>query len=569
MSLIKALFGSDKARALHDPNYWIASDLLGRQTMSGEAVSVNHALTLPAYYSAMRSISEDVAKVSFKVFKRLDPRGKEPQPRHPVFKLIHSEPNEEMSAFTLRETLTSYALGWGNGYAEIEVNQKGDPVALWPIHPSRVTPRRVGRPNNLQLVYDVISRVGDDKNLEVPISDPSKEFIIRLRPERVFHLHGLGSNGITGYSVAQIAAESIGLSLAQQRYASTFYGNGASLNGILVTPEKLNDESLKRIRESWESVHRGAVRAHKTAILEQGLDWKQTSVNPKDAQFLEGRSFSIEEVARWFRIPPHKIQHLARSTFTNIESQNLEYVTDTLMAWFVRWEQETDRKLITNRNLFFSKHNANSLMRGDSIARSNFYRNQFNLGALSPNDIRELEDMNPIGPEGDKYFMQLNLAPVGAIASGTPQQGRSNQVNEPEQVLDLNKPIFMDASRRVLTKQFKAIENNIKKHNDINDFQKWVIGFFEGQSRYIFTTFQPICETTKSLIDINAESIDEIKLTKVIQGFVDRDITNSLKKFNGELNEDLEKSVLDLTYAMMYFTSQAAGIKYDTSGEVT
>lgn len=394
-----------KATAISDllhPTAWLQDWALGRRTLAGVHVTPASAMTLPTYWACIRAISEDIGKLPLLTYRRIDPRGKERAPDHPLYSLLHDAPNDDMESMTFRETLTHYALAWGNGYALIDRDSRLTPVALLPVHPSRVVVRR---DDNGLLVYDIYG--GEN----IPLSMGVQWY--RVRSDDMLHIRGLGAEGITGYSVAQLAAESLGLSLAAQTFGAAFFGNGAAMGGVLQHPAKLSDQAAKHLRESFERVYSGPENAGKVAILEEGMTYARLAIPPNDAQFLETRLFQVRDICRWFRVPLHKVGDLEFATYTNIEQQAIEYVTDTLMPWCVRWEQQLQRKLFGVQSSYFCEHALQGLMRGDMAARAEFYSRMFGMAALSPNDIRELENASPIGPDGDTYFVQgNNLIPI-------------------------------------------------------------------------------------------------------------------------------------------------------------
>lgn len=392
---------------LRHPTAWLQNWALGGQTLSGINVSPESAYGLSAYFAAVRAISEDVAKLPLKTYRRLD-RGKEVFPDHPLYPILHDAPNEFMSSMNWRESMTSYALTWGNAYAPIDWMGLTVTGLGKAIHPSRVQPFYDEQGN---LAYDVWV---DDLDIRSEAARPIPRLVF---PQwRMFHLRGLG-DGIIGKSVAQLARESLGLSIAAQQFGSSFFGNGANLGGVLTHPGTLGETAEKNLRESWQSTYGGAVNAGKVAILEEGMKYERVGIPPEDAQFLVTREFQITEMARWFRIPPHKIAYLKDATFSNIEEQAREYVDDCLMSWLVRWEQEIQRKLFGIGSDYFAKHVVLGLLRGNQAARADYYTKRFNVGSLSPNDIRELEDENPIpGEAGDKYFVQINLGTLESVA---------------------------------------------------------------------------------------------------------------------------------------------------------
>lgn len=400
---------ADPVSDLRHPTAWLQSWALGGPTIAGLSVSPHSALTLSAYFAAVRAISEDVGKLPLKVYERLE-RGKHPATDHWSYPILHDAPNENMGSMSFREAMTFNVLTWGNAYAQILTDGRNIQGISRPIHPSRVQPRF---DDNLRLYYRI--HVGD---IMTPSDRAPKTATIELPQDEVFHLRGPGGDGITGYSIAQLGAESIGLSLAAQMFGASFFGNGASLGGVLTHPQHLDEIAQKNLRESWQSVYGGSMNSGKVAILEEGMKYERVGIPPEDAQFLETRQFQVTEIARWFRIPPHKIAYLENATFTNIEHQSLEYVTDTLMPWLVRWEQEIKRKFFMDEPDFFAEHVVLGLLRGDQAARANFYREMVNIGAYSPNMVLEEENMNPIeGPEGDEHYMQMNMTTLKKIAA--------------------------------------------------------------------------------------------------------------------------------------------------------
>jgi len=402
-----------KADALSDirhPTAWLLDWSHSGSTLAG--ISVNHqsALGLPTYYACIRAISEDLGKVPLITYRRLQPRGKERAPDHPLYTLLHDTPNEDMEALTFRETLTAHALAWGNGYAEIARDSRGEAQAMYPIHPSRVFVRR---DEDGRVVYDVF---GTEQ-----IPGAQRTIVHRLRSENVLHIRGLGAEGLMGYSVLTLARESLGLSLAAQHYGAAFFGNGAHIGGVLEHPQVLTDTALQHLRESWREMYSGPDKVGTPAILEEGMKWSPISLPPEQAQFLATRTFQRRDIASWFRMPLHKVQDMADASYNNIEHQSLDYLTDTMMPWFVRWEQQIQRKLFRNDVEYFAEHLVIGLLRSDQKARSAFYRTLFNLAAISPNEIRELENMNSIGPDGDTYFIAVNnLMPIQHIIHPPP-----------------------------------------------------------------------------------------------------------------------------------------------------
>jgi HK97 family phage portal protein len=380
----------------------ITSSLWGDapSTTTGLSVSEQTALTYSAFWACVNAISTDVASLPLIHYKRTG-GGKERYTDSRLYRLLHDEPNPEMTSFTLRQTMQAHALTWGGGYAEIERDQQRRPLALWPITPDRVA---VLRNPGGDLVYKVTN----------PKSEP--DF---LPAEDVLHIPGLGFNGMTGYSVVGMARESIGLGLAAERFGGTFFGNGATFGGVIsYKGPRPPEPSEKNLTEVLSAKHQGVEKAHKFLALYNDATYTRTGIPPNDAQFLETRLHQVEEMCRWFRMPPHKIQHLLRSTNNNIEHQGIEYYTDTLRPWLVRWEQEINRKLIAapERRIQFAEHLIDGVLRGDLPSRYSAYAVGRNWGWLSADDVRERENMNPLpNGTGKIYLVPMNMTPADRI----------------------------------------------------------------------------------------------------------------------------------------------------------
>lgn len=404
-------------------------------TRSGTAISEVSAMKCLTVFACVRAISEDIAKLPMHLYEHLKPRGKE-RVRNDVSHLFTKQPNPEMSAYDFKRVLQAHVLQWGNGFAEIEFNNAMQPIALWPLPPDRI---KVVRAKDGTIVYEIRPNYIDNP--------------IRLPAWKIFHLKGLGFDGLVGYSPIRLAAESIGITMAQEQFAASFFGNGAYPGVILKHPMRLSEEAEKRLKHSFEDAFRGADNAHRTFVMQEGMTADKMTLAPEEAQFLESRQFSTEEIARLFRVPPHKIGHLERATFANIEQQNTEYVTDCLMPHAIAWEQESDRKLNLGSGQFF-QHKFNELLRGDAVARGTFYAQMRMNGIFSTNDIRDMENMNPVGTDGDTLLVQ------GAMISlETVTKGQQPNAQKPNGIQNDGKPVEKDPKNLVdapITKQQNA-----------------------------------------------------------------------------------------------------------------
>jgi HK97 family phage portal protein len=374
------------------------------KTSSGKIVNEQTAMQSAAVYACVRILSEAIASLPIHVYRyRLD-GGKERIPQHPLYYLLHNEPNPEMTSFVFRETLMSHLLLWGNAYAQIVRNGRGQPIALYPLLPNRM---EVSRAKTGELVY-TYHLDPDERDLY-----PNGKNIT-LRKDEVLHIPGLGFDGLIGYSPIAMAKNAIGMSLATEEYGASFFANGANPGGVLEHPGVIKD--IQRVKDSWNSAYQGTGNAHKIAVLEEGMKFQAIGIPPEQAQFLETRKFQINEIARIFRVPPHMVGDLEKSSFSNIEQQSLEFVKYTLDPWVVRWEQSLQQSLVlpSEKQSIFIKFNVDGLLRGDYQSRMNGYAVARQNGWLSANDIRELEDMNRIPAEegGDLYLVNGNMLPL-------------------------------------------------------------------------------------------------------------------------------------------------------------
>lgn len=372
----------------------------GGGSLAGVSVTEHTALRNSAVWAAVGLISDDVSSLPLMLYKRTDNGGKLKFDTHPLYRLIHDEPNPEMSSMVFRRTMQAHVLIWGNGYAEIERDGAGRPVYLWPLEPERV---RHDRDRAGNVIYRVMSASGGEAI--IPAAD-------------MLHLVGRSHDGSVGSSLVQHARESIGLALAAEQFGATFFGNGATFGGVIsFAGPKPPEMSENGYREALEARHQGVKRAHKLLALYNGAKFESVGVEPNSAQFLETRQFQILEVCRWFKLPPHKLAHLSDATYSNVEQQNVDYFVSAIRPWLVLWEQELTRKLVRplERSIQQIEHSVEGFLRGDSAARAAFYRALFDLGAITVNEIRAYENMNPL-PGGDQSFVQgNNLMPLQKI----------------------------------------------------------------------------------------------------------------------------------------------------------
>lgn len=365
------------------------------QSVAGVAVDPSSAMRVAAVFSCVRVISETVGALPLNMHRRNADGTKDRAGEHPLQQLLHDRPNAWQTSQEFREMLTEHALLRGAGFAFINWRSKTSNVVdeLIPLHPDRVSVRQL--PDN-SLAYE-LRREG-----QAPIQLASDEvFTVRFRTR----------DGVTPVGVIEAGRDAIGVAYATQQYAGRFYANDATPGVVLTHPGKLTAEAAARLKESWSDAYAGAGNARRTALLEEGMKIERLSLSADDSQFLETRAFQRSEIAGMFRVPPHMIGDLSRATFSNIEHQSIEFLTHCIQPWISRWEQSISRDLITATGTYFAKLAPEGLLRGDIASRYNAYAIGRQWGWLSVNDIRALEDMNPV-PGGDVRLQPLNMTDI-------------------------------------------------------------------------------------------------------------------------------------------------------------
>ncbi|MHB1455013.1 MAG: phage portal protein [Saccharofermentanales bacterium] len=387
-------------------------------TTSGKTVNERTAMQTTAVYACVRILAETIASLPLHTYRYTD-KGKDKALDHPLYRLLHSEPNPEMTSFVFRETLMSHLLLWGNAYAQIIRDGRNRVLALYPLLPDRMTVDRTA-------AGEIIYRYQTDTGMAI------------LQCHEVLHIPGLGFDGLVGYSPIAMAKNAIGMAIATEEYGAKFFANGANPGGVLEHPGVVKDP--KKVRESWNAVYEGSGNAHRIAVLEEGMKFQTIGIPPDQAQFLETRKFQTEEICRIFRVPPHLVASLDRATFSNIEHQSISFVVHTIRPWLVRIEQSINKSLLMDpeKNEYFVSFVVEGLLRGDYASRMQGYSVGRQNGWLSGNDIRELENLNRIPEElgGDLYLINGNmtkLADAGAFANKTNNnQGEQKEGNKIE-----------------------------------------------------------------------------------------------------------------------------------------
>lgn len=389
----------------------------GPASATGKQVNLQSALGITAVSSCVRVLADGVASLPLPLYERL-PRGKQRAPRHPVYQLLHDQPNPWMTPYTFKETLTGHVLLRGNAYAGIERDREGYPVALWPLRPDNMVDIRQAASGQLLYLYRL----------------PSGE-TTRLRQDEVLHLRGLSPDGVRGYAPLTLYREALGLTLAEEEFGARFFKNSAVPRGVLQTKGHLTPQAMDNLRVSWNTAHQGLSEAHRVAILEEGIEWKAIGLPMEDAAWITGRTFQLLEICRIFRVPPHKIYELTRATYSNIEKMALEFLGDSLEPWLVRWEEQINISLLSpvDRQRYFAEFLMDAALRSDVKTRYEAYGRGRQWGWLSANDIREKENMNPV--DGlDSYLQPVNMISVGDEADAEPPEP-SDQEDEPRTVV--------------------------------------------------------------------------------------------------------------------------------------
>lgn len=414
---------------LTDEKAWNTSlwNLRGSQSLSGEVVTEETALTYSAFWNAVNLISGTTASLPLHLMQRTG--GKTlPASDSPLYTLLHDRVNPFITAMTFREVFMAHVLTWGNGFAEKVLNGYGEVIELWPIAPDRVGNIRFS-PEEKTILYDI--RVDGE--------------IKTLPRARILHVGGLGYDGFIGYSVVAMARKSLGLAMAMETFGSRYFGNGTHPGVIVSHPNSLNDVSYANLKKSLTETYSGLGNSHRLMLLEDGMKIENVGVPPEDSQFLESRQFQVPEVARWFNLPPHKLKDLSKSSFNNIESEQISFVTDSILPWLIRLEQAFNSQLLTKRqrdreNLYFN-HVIEGLLRANSKDRAEYYRVMIGNGVMTPNEARGKENMNPHeDPLADELYMPTGLIPMSMFEAyvnknngGTGNAASEENVGNPNQ----------------------------------------------------------------------------------------------------------------------------------------
>jgi len=373
------------------------------RSLAGTTITHENAFTLPAFYRGSALVSSAIAQLPWQVYRRKQDGGRERFATHAVEWLLQTAPNSEMTGFAWRETAVLHALTAGNHYSEIELNNAGGVANLWPLVPERVQPLRDDADRLFYRVWNPRGGYND------------------LPPSSIFHLHGMGWDGISGFDTVALAGESLGSAKAMEEYSAAFFGNGANVGLVVKLKNKPSPDGMDRMREEFNQIHAGPRNSHKVVFGEIGAEIERVGMSPEESQLLGARQHQIGESSRWLGARPHLLGDLSRATNNNIEHQSREFLLYDLMPWVLRIEQEANRKMFgQNRGNFYTKMNVNAFLRGDMQARAQFYKDLLLNGIATVNDIRELEDWDRIGPEGDVHMVQVQMTDLKNVGKQMP-----------------------------------------------------------------------------------------------------------------------------------------------------
>ena len=438
-TLLQPRVGAYAPPSVNDESAWTSWGSLLARSATGVLVGPERALQTSAVWSCARLVAESIATMPIIMYRRLADGGKERASNHPLYGVLHDAPNDLMTAFAFKRVMMVHALLYGNGYALIESGDRGPVDHLTLQHPDNVRVEAI--PGG------ICYQVKDAQGKEHPVN-----------AEDMLHLPGLSLDGVSGLSLVGYARESIGLALAAESYSARFYSQDARPSGFLKTQKKLTPDSARNLRDSFQVEHAGLGNAHKVGVLEEGVDWVETGMSNQDAELIAQLDWSAADIARFFNVPLHMIQLMTKTTSwgSGIEEMGIEFVTFTLLPWIRNWEQLIQARLVLAPQAYFAEFLVDSLMRGKLNDRYAAYAIGINNSWLNPNDVRRLENMNPI-PNGDEYRGPLNMAPLGSEPEPSPAAAASASDNGHYALL------LREAAGRVVRKEIAAMGKAAKR----------------------------------------------------------------------------------------------------------
>jgi len=544
-----ALFPSLKRAWAPSDDRWYK--VISPPTTAGVSVDEQESMKYTTLAACVTLISGDVARLPLILYKRNKDGSKERIENHPLYSLLHDQPNPETDSYRWREASQLHLLLWGNTYHEKQFNGTGDLIGLYPLNPEFVKVER----RNGRIVY--------------VWQDSSHKEVVRTQ-DKIFHVANIGYNGITGLSPVTLAKESIGLGLAEQEYQARFIGKGTHPAGVLEMDGYLSEKSAKQFKDSFKQQYEGLGKSHSIMVLEGGLKYKGLSMNHNDAQFLESRNFQKLEICGFFRVPPHKVGiHGANSNYNNLEQENQSYVDSCLSHWIKRWETAINNQLLTQKQqaegLYF-KFLLQALLRGDMQARSEYNQKMWQMG-MPFNRILEKEDENPV-PGGDIGFVPLNMVPADMAKDIAKVQAEPPKPvkEEPEELPNEKKfliaqqetlrisynteqrgivmrdrvarayyPLFVQAAQTIVNRESVVVK---KKVNQRAISEDWLKDFYNTMPDYIRAKFGPTFRSFASAIKDAAQAEiggDPVDTDKWVNDYIERYIQRHVESSEGQL----------------------------------
>lgn len=463
MSYVAKILGMGVFNRSPDHEHWWTG--AATQSIAGIPVTADTALKLSTVWACVGLISETVASLPLVVYRMVGEDVKQRAFNNPIYSVVHDRPNGWQTAAEFREMMTGHVLLRGNAYAQIVPGERGAVDQLIPIHPDLVTVEKL---KNNRLRYQVRQENGTTRT---------------YNQEDIFHLRGPSQDGVTGLSVIDYARDAFGMSLAAERYGSTFFRNDSRPGGVLRTDGRLSKEAAERLKTTWEAAHTG-INQNRVAVLEEGLQWQSIGVTPDQAQFLETREFQAEDVCRWFRVPPHMVGLTSKATSwgSGIEQMSIGFVTYTLMPWLTRWKQCISRDLIIATDTYFADFVVEGLLRGDISSRYQAYATGRQWGWLSVNDIRRLENMNPV-EDGDIYLQPLNMIEAGDTPMPEP-------ATPPAEAMGHYRLLAEESAGRVVRKEIAAMTKAAQRAQSKDEFEQAVNDFYDTHADFVAQTMR-------------------------------------------------------------------------------
>jgi len=516
MGVINALIEKrSRSSGLTKPAEWLLSCLGGRPSASGVRVSEETSMRLTAVFACVRVLAWTMASLPLPVYRRLEPRGKERAHGHPLYAMLHDRPNPEQTSFTFRSVAMAHLLQWGNAYAEIVFDERtAQPEELWPIPPWKCKPERTSRGN---------------KVFVITLPDGSER---RVPGERMLHIMGLATDGKKGLSPIGMAKESIGLGLAAEEFGARFFSQGANVGGVAEHPGSLSDEAFDRLQKSLSEKYEGLGKSHRLMLLEEGMKYQKVGIPPEEAQFIEVRKFQLEEIARLYNVPLHLLQHHEKATSwgSGIEQLNIGFVMHSVRPYLVNWEQEIQRKLFDGDE-YFAEFLIEGLLRGDIKSRYEAYTKGRQWGWLSANDVRELENQNPLPDEqGDIYLVPMNMVPADrlnedeepppAIADLEPEEDSARRPAESRvggarprfNIAKSYRRVFRDTANRIMRREKADVlrqADNLLNNRSLSAFREWLSDFYSKHREFVEKNMLPPLSSLAEAVEASvAEELD-------------------------------------------------------------